>query len=91
VLVLMMVGTGFASAIAAGLGEIVFGSSGNPLPPNLMTYPAFVAHILFAMLLSGLVILHALAAFYHQFVRRDGLFRRMSFGRRVSEPSALAE
>ena len=91
VLVLMMVGTGFATAIIAGLGEIVFGSSGARLPPTLMTYPAFVAHIFFAMLLSGLVVLHVLAAFYHQFVRRDGLFQRMSFERRVAEPSALAE
>jgi cytochrome b561 len=91
VLVPMMVGTGFATAIIAGLGEIVFGSSGARLPPTLMTYPAFVAHIFFAMLLSGLVVLHVLAAFYHQFVRRDGLFRRMSFGRRVAEPPALAE
>jgi cytochrome b561 len=39
VLVLMMVGSGFATTIAAGLGEIVFGSSGAPLPPTLMTYP----------------------------------------------------
>jgi cytochrome b561 len=91
VLVLMMAGTGFAGAIAAGFGEMLFGFSDAPLPPTLMTYPAFVAHILFATLLSGLVVLHALAAFYHQFVRRDGLFRRMSFGRRMLEPSALAE
>src|SRR5262249_38067988 len=86
VLVLMMVGSGFATAIIAGLGEIVFASSGAPLPPTLMTYPPFVAHVSFAMLLAGFVALHVLAAFYHQFVRRDGLFRRMSFGRRPSEP-----
>src|SRR5262245_5170178 len=91
VLVLMMVGSGFATAIIAGLGDIVFGSSGAPLPPTLMTYPALVAHIFFAMLLCGFVILHVLAAFCHQFVRRDGLFRRMSFGRRASEHSAPAE
>jgi uncharacterized protein YndB with AHSA1/START domain len=29
--------------------------------------------------------------FYHQFVRKDALFRRMFFGRRVSYPSAPAE
>ena len=86
VLVLMMVGSGFATAIIAGLGEIVFASSGAPLPPTLMTYPPFVAHVFFAMLLAGFVALHVLAALYHQFVRRDGLFRRMSFGRRPSEP-----
>jgi hypothetical protein len=27
---------------------------------------------------------HVLAWFYHQFVQKDGLFRRMCFGRRVS-------
>jgi cytochrome b561 len=91
VLVLMMVGSGFATAITAGLGEIAFGSSGAPLPPTLMTYPTFVAHVFFAMLLAGFVVLHVLAAFYHQFVRRDGLFRRMSFERRLSAPSALVE
>jgi cytochrome b561 len=91
VLVLMMVGSGFATAITAGLGEIVFGSAGAPLPPTLMTYPPFVAHVFFAMLLAGFVVLHVLAAFYHQFVRRDGLFRRMSFERRLSAPSALVE
>src|SRR5262249_4747884 len=91
VLVLMMVGSGFATAIIAGLGEIVFGPSGAPLPPTLMTYPAFVAHVFFAMLLGGFVVLHVLAAFYHQFVRRDGLFRHVSFGRRLSEPSALVK
>ncbi len=91
ILVLLMVGTGFATAIIAGLGEIVFGPSGTPLPLTLTIYPTFVAHVFFAMLLVGFVILHVLAAFYHQFVRNDGLFRRMSFGRRVSDPSVAAE
>jgi cytochrome b561 len=91
VLVLVMVGTGFATAILAGLGEIVFGPSGAALPPTLMIYPTFVAHVFFATLLVGFVILHVLAAFYHQFVRKDGLFRRMLFARRMSNSSAPAE
>jgi cytochrome b561 len=84
VLVLLMAGTGFATAILAGLGEIVFGPSGVPLPPTLTIYPTFVAHVFFATFLVGFIILHVLAAFYHQFVRKDGLFRRMLFGRRVA-------
>jgi hypothetical protein len=36
--------------------------------------------------LIGFIILHLLAAFYHQFVRKDGLFQRMFFGRRVLNP-----
>ena len=88
VLVLLMVGSGFATAILAGLGEIVFGPSGAPLPRTLTIYPTFVAHVFFAALLVGLIVLHVLAALYRQFVRKDGLFRRMSFGRRVSNRSA---
>jgi len=88
VLVLLIVGTGFATAIPAGLGEIVFGPSGAPLPPTLMIYPTFVAHVFSATLLVGFIVLHVLGAFYHQFVRNDGLFRRMFFGRQVSDPSA---
>jgi cytochrome b561 len=91
VLVLLMVGTGYATAILAGLPAIVFDGSGDPLPPHLMIYPSLVAHSLIANLLVGLIALHVLAAFYHQFVRRDGLFRRMFFGRRVFNRSALTQ
>ncbi len=86
VLVLLMAGTGYATAILAGLLEIVFGGSGAPLPPTLMIYPTRVAHGYIATLLVGLIILHVLAAFYHQFVRKDALFPRMFLGRRASNP-----
>jgi len=86
-----MAGTGFATAIIAGVGEIAFGPPGAALPPTLTIYPTFVAHVLTAMLLVGLIVLHVLAALYHQFVRKDRLFRRMAFGRRVSDPAAPAE
>jgi cytochrome b561 len=82
VLVLLMAGTGYTTAILAGLPEIVFGGSGAPLPSTFMIYPTFVAHGSIAALLAGFIILHVLAALYHQFVRKDGLFRRMFFGRR---------
>jgi cytochrome b561 len=81
--VLAMVATGFTTAIVSGLNLIVFGPSGVPLPPTLMIYPSFVAHVYIAALLVALITLHVLAAFYHQFVRGDGLFRRMLFGRRA--------
>jgi len=85
VLVLLMAGTGYTTAIVAGLPEIVFGDSGAPLPPTFMIYPTFVAHGSIAALLAGFIILHVVAALYHQFVRKDGLFRRMFFGRPVSK------
>jgi cytochrome b561 len=88
VLVLLMVGTGYATAILAGLNKIVFQGSGDPLPPSFGVYPTFVAHGYIAAFLAGFIVLHVLAALYHQFVRRDGLLRRMFFGRRVLNSSA---
>jgi cytochrome b561 len=79
VVVLLMVGTGFATAIIAGLGEIMFGPPGAPLPRRLIIYPTLVAHAVVGKLLVGFVILHVLAAFYHQFIRKDALFQRMFF------------
>jgi cytochrome b561 len=81
-LVLLMAATGLSTAILAGLNRIVFQASGEPLPPSFKIYPTFVAHSYFALLLVGLIVLHVLAALYHQFIRKDGLLRRMSFGRR---------
>jgi cytochrome b561 len=87
VLVLPMVATGYTTGIKAGLPAIVFGGSGDPLPPSFAIYPTWVAHGYIAALLAGLITAHVLAALYHQFIRKDGLFQRMSFGRR----SAAAE
>jgi cytochrome b561 len=38
-----------------------------------------------------MLVLHVIGALYHQFFLKDGLFRRMWFGRRVSPLSVLAE
>ena len=84
VLVVLMVATGFATGILAGLPAIVFGGSGAPLPSTFMIFPTFVAHGWLAALLAGFIVLHVLAAFYHQFVKRDRLFTRMFYGRRAS-------
>jgi cytochrome b561 len=83
-LVVLMAGTGLATAILARLNEIVFAGSGETLPPTLMIYPTRVAHGYIALVLAGFIILHVAAPIYHQFVRKDGLLQRMSFGRRVS-------
>ena len=79
-LVVLMVGTGFATGLLAGLPEIVFAQSGAPLPESFAAYPTFQAHFWLATLLAALVVLHVVAALYHQLVRRDGLLRRMGFG-----------
>jgi cytochrome b561 len=87
-LVLLMAGSDLATAVLAGLNRSVFQGTGEPLPPSFEAYPSFVAHGYFALLLAGFVILHVVAALYHQFVRNDGLFRRMWFGRRETGGAA---
>jgi cytochrome b561 len=91
ILIVLIVGTGFATAVIAGLGEIVFGPSGVPLPDSLMIYPTFVAHVLFALLLVGFIILHVLAALYHQFVKKDGLLLRCPSGDVCQIPRLLSK
>jgi cytochrome b561 len=91
VLVVLMVGSGYATAILAGLNRSVFEGSGDPLPPDFSVYPTFMAHGTLAALLAGFIVLHVLAALFHQFVLKDGLLRRMLFGRRGPTSSAQAK
>jgi len=82
--VILMAASGLATAITAGVPEIVFGGSGAPLPATFDEIPPRRAHgaLGFVLLLLLLVIGHVLAFLYHQYVRKDGLFSRMWFGRR---------
>lgn len=84
VLVLLMVASGYTTGILAGLNRIVFQGSGEPLPSSFAVYPSFRAHGFIAALLAVFIALHIVAALFHQFVRRDGLFGRMLFGRRAA-------
>jgi cytochrome b561 len=74
--------SGFALSLAAGLPDIVFAGSGDPLPADFSVFTARTVHGLLATVLSLLLVLHVAAALYHQFIRRDGLFARMWFGPR---------
>jgi cytochrome b561 len=87
-LVAAMVATGLATALLAHLPSIVFGGSGEPLPASFTVFPTRVLHGAIAKVLVALIAVHATAALYHHFVLRDGLLRRMSFGRRW--PARLA-
>ena len=81
--VLAMAASGLAAASAAGLPAIVFGGSGDPLPANFDNIGALAAHGLLGTLLALLIGAHVVAAIYHQYIRRDGLFSRMWFGKRT--------
>ena len=67
-------------AAAAGWA-IVFGGSGKPLPTTFNGSCMRLVHAVAAKLLMALIVLHVAAALWHHAVRRDGLLRRMGFGR----------
>jgi cytochrome b561 len=80
---------GLGMAVQAGLPEILFGGSGA-LPADFWVYPLRSVHYVFSRLLMGLIAVHVAGAAYHTLILRDGLLRRMSFGRRErlhSEPN----
>lgn len=81
-LVAGMVLTGLATALGAGLFPIVYGGAADTLPPELAAMPTRVAHGMIATVLVALIALHIAAAIYHQVVLKDGLMRRMWFGKR---------
>ncbi len=56
------------------------------LPSSFAVLPTFRVHAALAALLAVLIAAHVVAAFYHQFVLKDALFRRMWFGRRTIIP-----
>jgi cytochrome b561 len=80
--VLGMAGSGIVMAIQAGLPAIVFGS-GGALPADFWVFPVRSAHYLVSRLLMGLIALHVAGALYHTLILKDGLLKRMLFGRRV--------
>ena len=84
-----MAGSGLFMAVQAGLFGIVFGGHGS-LPPDFWVFPARTVHYALSRLLMALIALHVAAALFHALVLRDGLLRRMFFGRRVLNTNATA-
>lgn len=79
--VIGMVGSGVGLAIISGLPGTVFGHYGAALPHDFWQYPPRFVHAAFAKFLIALISLHVLAAFFHQFVRKDGVLSRMWFAK----------
>lgn len=81
-LVIGMGASGLAIASAAGLFDIVYGGSGAALPVDFSHIAPRAVHGLLSVVLILVIASHVLAALYHQYVRKDGLFSRMWFGGR---------
>lgn len=79
IVILGMVTTGVGMMALSGAAPIVFGGSG--VLPDFHDYPPRIPHGFGAWLLIGLLVVHAGAALYHHFFMRDGLLRRMWYGR----------
>jgi cytochrome b561 len=78
VIILGMIASGVGMLALSGAAPVIFGGSGAL--PDFWSYRPRFPHGIGARLLVALLILHVGAALYHQFVRRDGLIRRMWFG-----------
>ncbi|GHB20314.1 cytochrome b [Pseudovibrio japonicus] len=86
-----MVFSGLIMASSADLFAITLGGSGSPLPADLTIYPARVVHGIIANALTALLLLHIGGWAFHQFVLRDRLISRMSFGKRKPAPQTQAK
>jgi cytochrome b561 len=86
VLVLSQAGSGLFMALQAGLPDIVFGGNGA-LPADFWVFPVRSVHYAISRLLMAVIALHVTGALYHTLVLRDGLLRRMGFGRRAVDVS----
>lgn len=74
--------SGYLISTADGRGIAVFGGFEIPALPWTVENQEEIAgeiHKVLAFSLIGLAVLHALAAFKHQFVNKDGTLRRMFF------------
>lgn len=75
-----MAASGVGMMVLSGAGPILTGDIPGPLP-DFATLAPRTAHGFGALLLGALVLLHVGAALYHHFGLRDGLLRRMWFGK----------
>lgn len=91
--VLGMAITGLVMALQTGLPGILF--RGDPLPADFWVYPIRSVHYLISRVLMTVIAIHIVGALYHTLFLRDGLLRRMFFGRRIAAatdfPPALAK
>jgi len=78
---LAMPASGLILALQSRLPWIVFG--GGRMPADFWVYSFRAVHYAFSRMLIVLIALHIAGALYHTLLLRDGLLRRMLFGRRV--------
>ncbi len=78
VVILGMAASGVGMMVLSGAVPLVFGESSSELP-NFWDYLPRTPHGIGARLILALFVVHAGAALYHHFFKKDGLLRRMWF------------
>ena len=81
-LVFFMAASGILLAIQTDLPDIVFFGGEGKLPADFADFTPRLVHGLLSKVLLIMIVLHVLAAFYHQFILKDGIFSRLWFGNR---------
>jgi cytochrome b561 len=79
--IFIQVFAGLGMAYQADLLSVIYGHQGA-LPKSFWIYPLRTVHYINSRLLMVLISLHISGALFHTFILKDGLIRRMSFGRR---------
>jgi cytochrome b561 len=79
--VIAMAGSGIVMALQTRLPWVIFLGEGA-LPADFWAFPIRYVHYGVSRLLMALIALHIAGALYHALVLRDGLLKRMLFGRR---------
>jgi cytochrome b561 len=80
--VIGMAVVGLSLALETGILGILIGEQPQ-LPVDFWAFRLRAAHYLISRALWALIALHVAGALYHTLIRKDGLLRRMWFGRRV--------
>ncbi|MFI4975239.1 MAG: cytochrome b [Caulobacterales bacterium] len=81
--------SGLIMAFQTHLPEVLFAHHGA-LPRDFWVYPIRTVHFAISRVLMVLIALHVAGALYHTLILRDGLLRRMFFGRRTPAPAPAA-
>ncbi|MEX0346859.1 MAG: cytochrome b [Rhizobiaceae bacterium] len=78
IVILGMAASGIGMFVLSGAGPIIFGGAAGQLPDFQQFLPR-IPHGFGARAMVLLLVVHAGAALYHHFVKKDGLLRRMWF------------
>ena len=79
--------SGLYMAVQTGLPDVLILGRGT-LPEDFWVFPIRSIHYVLSRLLMATIALHITGALYHTFILKDGLLRRMSFGRRIAANDA---